>query len=34
MQAQGFGGMGKKGSGNVRVLRKSGLMFDHILSRK
>ena len=33
MQPQGLGGMGGMGSGSVRPLGKSGLTFDHILSR-
>jgi len=33
MQPQGLGGMGGMGSGNVRPPGKSGLTFDHILSR-
>ena len=33
MQPQGLGGMGGMGSGSVRPSGKSGLTFDHILSR-
>ena len=33
MQPQGLGGMGGMGSGSVRAAGKSGLTFDHILSR-
>ena len=33
MQPQGLGGMGGMGSGSVRAPGKSGLTFDHILSR-
>jgi hypothetical protein len=33
MQAQGLGGVGGVGSGNVRAPGKSGLTFDHVLSR-
>jgi hypothetical protein len=33
MPSQGLGGMGGMGSANVRPPGKSGLTFDHILSR-
>jgi hypothetical protein len=33
MQPQGFGGMGGMGNGSVRPSGKSGLTFNHILSR-
>ena len=33
MQPQGLGGIGGMGSGSIRPPGKSGLTFDHILSR-